>query len=365
MHPKVSIISISYNQKDFIEEAIQSFLSQKTDFNIEVIIADDASTDGTQAIIRDYAKKYPDIIKPILRKKNLGAWNNFTDAIRRAEGDYIALCEGDDYWTDSTKLQKQVEFLENHSNHALCFHPVKVIFEDKKSKSYTYPEPNKHDKYTLNELLKNNYIQTNSVMYRRQNYDYLASGMMPGDWYLHLYHARFGEIGFIDKTMSVYRRHSGGLWWGSTEKRAAFLKKTCDDHMRLFIEFIDMFSDQPHYVNTVTNTAVGILQETLASNNDREYIEKMVLMYPRFTPILIGALLSQNLRHEEIASQRLAEIHRLNKDLEYSQSKRIVAEDEAISLQSSKSYIIGNIVLKPIRIAKAIYGKRSNTNKKS
>lgn len=124
-HPLVSISCITYNHTPYIRECLDGFLMQKCDFDFEVLIHDDASTDGTQEIIREYQEKYPEIIKPILQKEN--QWSQGVRGINlkfnfsRAKGKYIALCEGDDYWTDPLKLQKQVDFLEENEDYGACF----------------------------------------------------------------------------------------------------------------------------------------------------------------------------------------------------------------------------------------------------
>lgn len=129
--PLLSICCITYNHLNFIEQAIESFLMQKTTFSFEIIINDDCSTDGTTEILKKYEKKYPELIFPIYH-----AENEFSKGIRgitarntfpRARGKYIALCEGDDYWTDPLKLQKQVDFLEKNENINLCFHQVNFV----------------------------------------------------------------------------------------------------------------------------------------------------------------------------------------------------------------------------------------------
>lgn len=112
LSPLVSIIMVTYNHGQFISDAIEGCLMQKTDFSVELIIADDASSDENQQIIKQYAEKNPEIIRPILRPRNIGANPNWFDAFSRSKGRYIAICEGDDYWTDPLKLQKQVDLLE-------------------------------------------------------------------------------------------------------------------------------------------------------------------------------------------------------------------------------------------------------------
>ena len=130
---KLSIICLAYNQVRFIKDALEGFVMQKTNFPFEVIIHDDASTDGTTEIIKEYEHKYPNIIKPIYQTEN--QWRKAktmskTFIYPHIKGEYVAFCEGDDYWTDENKLQKQVDFLDSHPDYTICFHPVNVIWED-------------------------------------------------------------------------------------------------------------------------------------------------------------------------------------------------------------------------------------------
>ncbi|MFZ1301784.1 MAG: glycosyltransferase [Candidatus Microsaccharimonas sp.] len=240
MKPKVSIVSISYNQEKFIKQALDSFLSQKTNFDIEIIIADDASTDGTREIIAEYAKKHGEIFVPVLRKKNIGIQNNIIDALSRARGDYIAICEGDDFWTDDLKLQKQVDFLEKNKDYAVCFHPVRVFFEDKTHDDSIFPE--KRENFSLTRLLKSNFIQTNSVMYRRQDdYRQLLNNTFPFDWYMHLFHAQYGKVGYINEVMASYRRHNRGAWWDSIAHENRIYIQHGIKHLVLYVKLKEMF----------------------------------------------------------------------------------------------------------------------------
>ena len=139
----VSICCITYNHEKYIRDALESFLNQKTNFDFEILIHDDASTDKTSEIIQEYEKKYPNIIKPIYQIENQyskGISINDTFNFSRAGGKYIALCEGDDYWLDSNKLQKQVDYMGKNHECTLCFHNAMVVSSnDKKLKSSFFP----------------------------------------------------------------------------------------------------------------------------------------------------------------------------------------------------------------------------------
>ena len=167
MKQKITVICISYNQEKYIRQTLEGVIMQKTDFDFEVIISDDYSTDNTANIIREYEKKYPDIFRIFYHDKNMGSINNFIFALSRTKSKYVALCEGDDYWTDPYKLQKQVDFLEAHPDYSICFHPVRVIYENNPDKTEVFPTKKilKND-FSFKHLLKINFIQTNSVVYR-------------------------------------------------------------------------------------------------------------------------------------------------------------------------------------------------------
>ena len=201
----VSIITVTYNHKNYIRECLDSFLMQKTNFKFEILIHDDASNDGTTEIIKEYEQKYPDIIKPIYETENqfskgisISRRYNFP----RVKGKYVAVCEGDDYWTDSYKLQKQVDFLEANPDYSICFHPVRVIYDGFDMEEQIWPrDEHIQNGFTLENLLKYNFIQSSSIMYRwgfkdKNLWDVYPDGLLPGDWYMHLLHAKLGKIGY-------------------------------------------------------------------------------------------------------------------------------------------------------------------------
>lgn len=224
MEPKVTIVCITYNQEKYIKDAIESFLQQKTSFPFEVIISDDCSTDNTAGIIKEYAQKYPNLIKPIFREENLGVMKNFIDTLSQVKTKYAIVNEGDDYFSDENKLQIQYDFLEKNPQYSACFHPVKIIYENSTA-TEIFPEKKlmkSQKEISFAQLLQRNYVQTNSIMYRwrfgEENIkDFISPDILPGDWYVHLLHAQCGNIAYLDKVMSVYRRHSSGYWWASSE----------------------------------------------------------------------------------------------------------------------------------------------------
>ena len=214
--PKVSVCMITYNHERFIAEAIESVLKQKTDFPVELVIGEDCSTDGTRAIVVEYAERYPDRIRPFLREQNLGMNANFVATLQACHGEHIALLEGDDYWIDPQKLQKQVDFLETHPKCSICYHNVLIQYEDNSQKppEIFYKDPQKKF-LTLEDILKGNFIHTCSVMFRNGLFGDFPEWYykLPiGDWPLHILNAQYGKIGYIDEVMGIYRIHKSSYW---------------------------------------------------------------------------------------------------------------------------------------------------------
>jgi len=217
--PLVSICCITYNHSSFIRQCLDGFIMQKTNFPIEVLIHDDASTDGTADIIREYEQKYPDIIKPIYQTENQyskGISISRTFNYPRVQGKYMALCEGDDYWIDEYKLQKQVDFMEANDDFSICFHNVKVYHENEGKFTDLYQVPESPEISDIKNLAVANYIHTPSVLYRNNDQTINNYNNFPvlviGDYILHMLFAKHGKIKRIDEEMAVYRVHEGGAW---------------------------------------------------------------------------------------------------------------------------------------------------------
>jgi glycosyltransferase involved in cell wall biosynthesis len=216
-----SVACTTYNHENFIEDAITGFLMQETDFPFEVIIHDDASTDRTPEILRKYWQLYPTIIRPVLQEENQRAKGikNSPVVYSLCKGKYIARCEGDDYWTDPLKLQKQVDFLEKNEDFSLCFSRVGICKKDKidpdEHKNYYRKIMKDRTDFTVDDILRINFIGTCSVVFRKtnvQNYPDWTKKVPFGDWPQHFLNATHGKIRYIDELMAVYRVHSGGVW---------------------------------------------------------------------------------------------------------------------------------------------------------
>ncbi len=219
-HPLVAIKCFVYNHEPYLRECLDGFVMQQTDFPFVAIVHDDASTDHSADIIREYAAKYPDIIHPIYETENQyskqdGSLGRIIDAAINATGaKYIAMCEGDDYWTDPHKLQKQVDFLEMHPDFSICFHRCKTLVLD----TGEIIEKLIRDmlgESTIYDLAHGNYIYTLSVLYRRneevQAKQKTLGYCMPGDYVLWMLLAEKGKIWELEDSMGVYR-YGCGVW---------------------------------------------------------------------------------------------------------------------------------------------------------
>ena len=247
--PLVSISCITYNHENFIRDAIEGFLMQKTTFPVEILIHDDASTDKTASIVREYEEKYPHLIKPIYQTENqYSKRDGSIGRIQRgrARGKYYALCEGDDYWTDPLKLQKQVDFLEVNPDCSLCFHASKSI-RNNNPNDYTLHRPKDiplHNKFEMKHAILGGggFMATNSMLFQSKYIQDRPAWMEKtpvGDAPLMLLLASKGKIGYIDEVMSVYRIMSSSTSW-SASMQDRTRRRT---HHYAILEMWDNFDD--------------------------------------------------------------------------------------------------------------------------
>lgn len=214
---KISVILVTYNHEEYIKEAIESVLSQDTIYEMELIIADDCSTDSTVEIIKSYEDKTNIKFKYLDNKVNLGITKNYQRAFESAKADYVAILEGDDYWTDDKKIQKHVDFLRNHKECSMSFNRY-VVFNKEKGDFIIQPWPTnqKFEYITVKGLAVDNYIGNFSTcVYRKKCLDNLNPNLFNlkvYDWMINMCVAENGLIGYLGEVMSVYRQHSKGTW---------------------------------------------------------------------------------------------------------------------------------------------------------
>lgn len=241
--PKVSILVPTFNHGCFIRQMLDGALAQITDFDTEIVIGDDASQDDNTSIIQEYAQRYPTKIRAFLHPKNLGPQmpkelggkNNVGFLFDKCKGDYIALCEGDDYWTDALKLQKQVDFLEKNADYALCHHQLSVVYEDN-TPSHHFNNLTQKDTSTLTDLLSDEhwFLGTASTVFRNvftKGMPYWWWNTASGDLGIFIEVARTGKIKYLPESMAAYRKHSGGMTNIHTPKNLFFLR----NRMEMFL----------------------------------------------------------------------------------------------------------------------------------
>jgi len=216
--PVVSVMIITYNHEKYIAQAVESALAQKVSFPIELVIGEDCSTDGTRGILLGYQRSYPDKVRLLLPERNLGMHRNFIATLAACRGRYVALLEGDDFWTFPMKLQRQVEFLERHPECSTSFHAVRSIRDDDPSYEHEWPDPARVKSYSsVQDLFFGCIVPTCSAVFRRSSnfrFPKWIHDLTAVDWVLHILNAERGSLAFLNETWAVYRVHAGGVWSG-------------------------------------------------------------------------------------------------------------------------------------------------------
>jgi glycosyltransferase involved in cell wall biosynthesis len=212
---KLSVLMMTYNHDKFIAQALDSVLMQEVNFEYEIIIGEDCSQDNTREILLKYQNKYPDKIRLLLHEKNIGAAGNQIACMKACTGEYIAMLEGDDYWTDPHKLQKQVDFLESNHDYTLCFHSVSILNSDGCMIHQSRETYQNKDTFSFEDYINGFYNHTCSLLIRNDQLAFtpIYEGILPPrDNTIQLLSAEKGNAYYIDKVMSCYRIHVNGCW---------------------------------------------------------------------------------------------------------------------------------------------------------
>lgn len=283
----LSICCVSYNHEKYLEQCLNSFCNQKTEFKFEVLIHDDASTDNTQEIIKKFEKKYPNIIKPILQTENqfsqgkvrIHSIFNFP----RAKGKYIALCESDDYWTDDLKLAKQVTLLENNPKCTLSFHSNSYVFPKELSYKDKVYQPVKRDSniYDIKDIIKygGNFMHTGSMVF-------LKSALPPsgiewiekspvGDLPLSMYFALQGNIIYCEDNMSSYRVFTDSSWT-KQKKSSLSMQKDIYSRMRKMWEGFNNYTELKY--SALVQNAIKEIKLNQVKGIVKYYLTKLRLL---------------------------------------------------------------------------------------
>lgn len=230
-HPKLSICLITYKHADYIRTCLDNVLSQQVNFRYEIILGEDHSPDDTAAIVSEYANLHPTKIKAFIRPENVGGKTNFLHCFLQCRGEYVIFIEGDDYWTDNTKLQQQVDFLDAHPQASACFHNAEILYDDESGRASEYVNDSNQALWTNTpDLIREKeawFMATASVMMRRVHVATLPEWFVlckSGDIPMYVILAEKGPIGYIDKCMSVYRKNLGGQSFTDNTQSKSFIE---------------------------------------------------------------------------------------------------------------------------------------------
>jgi GT2 family glycosyltransferase len=217
---RLSVLLTTYQHERFIADALEGVVAQRLDGPWEVIVGDDASTDRNREIIRDYARRYPDLIHTHFPERNLGHGGRpiFAQMVERARGDHLAVLDGDDYWTDPRKLARQSAYLDAHPGCAMCFHDVVIHWEDGSAPDSRVTGRRTRRRSEMRHVLGSTSIGACSPLFRRTALAPLPEwyrDVIWGDWQLYVLAAQHGWIGYLPDAMAVYRIHEGSTTWGS------------------------------------------------------------------------------------------------------------------------------------------------------
>jgi glycosyltransferase involved in cell wall biosynthesis len=318
--PLVSICCFTYNHKEFIKEAIEGFLMQKTTFPVEIIIRDDASTDGTSEIVKSYSERHPQIIRPILLTKNQHSQRReaFTNIISGVSGDYIALCEGDDYWISENKLHEQVSLLKKYAECSFCFHTTNIINQGGMPSGRFKPISNQliHE---LPELFGHNFIHTSSIVLRKSKLDRFPDWFYEvpmGDWPLCILLAEKGNFLYLDKVLSHYRHHDSSNWSSKS------LANQYQGISLLFEKLCQHFKDKPNYPNAKRGYVINCINAAKEYKREGNF-EVASFFYEKVVESLTNSQISDPIS-EKFPVAAKNSLNQINGSPNYKDSKSIM-----------------------------------------
>ena len=296
----VAVWCITYNQKDFIKDALNGFIMQKTNFPFVVIVHDDKSTDGTTDIILDYAQKYPDIIIPVIETENQWSKGGLKHIInimnnRFRIGKYIAFCEGDDYWTSPDKLQTQIDFLESHPDYSMCFHSAVKKYECD-TIAWINCENIEDKDYDATDIFINWTVPTASVVCRKEAMDFYANikgaeRIQNYDIFIILSCAMTGKIRGISKQMSVYRIQGEGLTYN--QKALIKCKMNNPEHFMCLKENFPIVNSKP-VDETISKT---LFERAMIQVNINKCLKDLILSI-QYSPATSIKIAISNIAHK-------------------------------------------------------------------
>lgn len=314
----LSILCITYNHEKYIAHSIDSMLMQKTNFDLEIVIGEDRSTDRTREICIEYQTKHPDKIRLLLNEKNIGGIANFIQTLKACQGKYIALLEGDDHWTTPFKLQKQIDFLESNPEYVICHHRYNIYKNNKKTSLSSLIK----ETISIEDLAAGNKIQTLTCIFRNLLNEIPAwlHRSPIGDYPLYMLLAQYGKIKFLNDPMAAYNIHQGGVWSNSSlieqlkteittkelmykygnfseNVRNILLDSMFDNNLRLIRELVraEQSDDIPHILDKIEHnySKSDLVEKLCRCQHEIIAVEKSIKSTYSFR---IGKFFTKNLR---------------------------------------------------------------------
>lgn len=285
----VTVFCLTYNHEKYISQTLEGFVSQKTNFKFKVLVHDDASTDSTASIIREYEERYPDIILGIYQTENqyskrVGITTNYITP--RVTGKYVAMCEGDDYWFDQYKLQKQVDALESNPQCHMCVHKTREIYENGEDTGKIFPDLEREsgciEQRDFLNICGTYSFHTSSYMFRADEWKKYTleppafrSACRVGDETYMLYFGQLAPIYYIAETMSAYRRGVAASWTQSqaNKKTAEQVVKHPMEMVRTF-ELFDEYTNRKYHDIMVKRSAGLKMKIAVLTKNAKDMFKK-------------------------------------------------------------------------------------------
>ena len=281
---------MTYNHEKFIHTAIDSILMQKTNFTFEIVVGDDCSTDKTQEILLNYKKNNPNTFKLIFNEKNLGAKVNQVNVLTACSGKYIAICEGDDHWTDSYKLQKQVDFLENNSEYVMCSHDIITSDDNNTITNHDLLPVEFRRDFTANELIKAPWIPSltrcfKNIFLETPNLLNLFYAAPNGDQLLSALLGQYGGNKYLGREIkpASYRRHSGGVWSSKSNIERIKLSSITNKVIADFFQEKGNIEVSNYYLILINKNLSSLTNDCIKSQNTNKLIEVKDLIKEFYT----------------------------------------------------------------------------------
>ena len=280
--PLVSVLCITYQHEAFLAQAIESVLMQQTNFAVELVIGEDASPDGTRAIAMDYARRYPGRVRVLAHPRNLGSIGNLLATLVACRGEFVALLGGDDYWTDPTKLQRQVRGLQQRPQCSMCFHDAEIFYDDNSQPVITFAQKfpailggiDEEREFTHADMARLNwFIPAASMLLRAASLPRPLpswfAGVFSEDYTLTLLSTRSGPALYVPRVMSRYRLHAGGLLQITNNTLAQNAKRIFENehYCRAFAPelrpYFEMYLEHLYFERSVKMGAAGKRRQQL------------------------------------------------------------------------------------------------------